>query len=538
MAHAITNRCDQCDTCVPLCPQGAIKIIGSEYWIDPTLCNDCEDYADEPICAISCPVNSPVPWQAKKGRLKVDGRPLSNTPLFVNGKNHPFASAIVSWELCNVLAQRQTLPWQTDENGILYYGRAITQNRGSISFRIAETLEGQSSAPLSAPQAGDRIAALDIRAACLHLLYSAYATTLEQPWQESFEIDDRQIELYLGLDKRKDLSKIAKLSLIKELVEQPCSLMATIDWPQQGKIRAFHLENIRLWHLQSTEHHFQADELGYKHLVGMTFRIQAGLWTQYFLNRKDCKDRTAFYQYSSLPHSLLTAVMGLWQQHEGAVRMMLWLLFKTKVGKEQRITVPTLMRVAYGTSKVERATTGREERKRLLRTFESDLEVLNHHGLRPVFDPVTYPEDIQPLWAKLADLPDDAEEALEFWTNDGTLSNRLTDSGPRGKWNRLMNARLIGFEVPPDWEQNLRKPERKPERKRSNKSRSSTSPPLARTLLEGKHITAARQTLGWSQRDLALKTGKSQSWIRDIENGRFSAKPKDQTLLKQILGIG
>ncbi|WP_404784463.1 helix-turn-helix domain-containing protein [Altericista sp. CCNU0014] len=529
MAQAITNECDRCDTCAPLCPVDAIKTIDDRYWIDPTLCNDCEGYAEEPVCASSCPISVPVPWQAKKGRLKADERPI-RPDLFANGKNHPFASSIVSWELCNVLAQRQSLPWETDADGAMVYGRPINQNRGHLSFQIAEAQPTEIVKPLAGKKARDRINALDIRAACLHLLYAAYATTLEKPWEEVFEIDDRTIEAYLGLDKRKDLSKIDKLALVKELVQQPCSLLTTMHWPQQGKIQAFELKNSRLWHLQEIAHHFQEDELGYQHLVGITVSIKAGQWTQYFLNRKDCKERTAFYQYSTLPKSLLTAAMGQWQQHEGAVRMMFWLLFKTKVGKDQRITAPTLMRVAYGADKVQRAATSREDRKRLLRCFESDLEVLNHFGLKPMFDPVTYPEEIQPLWAKLSELPDDAEAALEFWTNDGTLTNRLTDAGPRGKWNRLMNARFSYFHLPSDWEQ----VSPKPEPKRSTRTKKQVQEPI---VLDSQQIVEARKSLGWSQRELAQKTKKSQSWIRDLENGRFSAKAKERTLLKQLLGI-
>ncbi|VEP13869.1 hypothetical protein H1P_2230015 [Hyella patelloides LEGE 07179] len=43
--------------------------------------------------------------------------------------------------------------------------------------------------------------------------------------------------------------------------------------------------------------------------------------------------------------------------------------------------------------------------------------------------------------------------------------------------------------------------------------------------------------MGISQRKLAQQMGKSQSWIRDIENSRFSAKNSDRLKLKQILEI-
>lgn len=385
MTYTIPNGCNGCNSCRPQCPTGAIKSVGEKYWIDPDLCNNCEGYYPEPQCVVHCPISYPVPSQIKKGRHKVEFRTATSPDLFPDGKNSPFASSIVIWKACNILAQRRSLPWKTDEQGQLYYQRQVNQGRGAITFRLVDNLESKPASALSI------IEAFDIRAACLHLLFAAYATTLEKPWEQEFTVSDRQIEDYLGLEKRKDLSKSAKLTLIKELAQQPCKITASINWPQQGQVQGFSVEESRLWHLLEIQHHFQSDAMGCKHLVGLTFKIKAGIWAQYFLNKQGCKERTAFYQYGNLPKALLSAVMSIWQQHEGAARMMLWLLFKTKMGREQRLTVPTLMRVAYGDEKVIQASSNREERKRLLRTFESDLETLNHYQLKPVFDPVTYP---------------------------------------------------------------------------------------------------------------------------------------------------
>ncbi len=521
------NSCVGCDNCRPQCPTGAIRIEDNEYWVDPGLCNNCEGYYSEPQCVIACPTNSPIPWQAKKGRCKVEPRDATSLDLFSNGKNNPFASAIAIWEACNVLAQRTSLHWETDEEGYISYSRQVNQGRGAIAFHIQDPLKVNDLATDIAAIEG-----LDIRATCIHLIFAAYATALEQPWEQEFAIDERQIEKYLGMEKRKDLSKAAKLALMKNIVQQACSLIISIDWPQQGRINGFSVVGSRLWHLVDIQHHFQEDNLGCKYLIGLTFKVKAGVWAQYFLNKQACKERTAFYQYGSLPKTLLTTVMSIWQQHEGAVRLMLWLLFKTKMGKEQRITIPTLLRIAYGEEKVALASRQREERKRLLRTFESDLEILNHYGMKPLFDPVTYPPEIQPLWAKLIDLPEDPDEALEFWTNDGGAETRLTDTGPRGKWNLLMNARILAFELPPEWEQQISESEKKKTRTAKAKRK-----PKATNDLLGEQILQARKNLNFSQRELAKLTGKSQSWIRDIENGRLKAKLEDQVLLRKVLNM-
>jgi len=519
MAYNIANSCFGCGTCVPKCPTGAIQLENGEYWIEEGLCNNCVGYYEEPQCVIGCPNSSPIPKQAKKGRYKRVERRATSPEIFANGLNTPFASSMVVWEACNLLAGGEILPWKTSKEGKIVYEREVKQGRGSMTLELAEEINKES---------------IDIRAACMHLIYAAYATTLNCPWEEEFIISDQQIETYLGLDKRKDLSKAAKLTLIKTLAQQPCNINVAIDWPDQGKMKGFYIEKSSLWELREIKHHFQEDELGCKHLIGLTFRVQTGLWAKYFLNKKGYQKRTFFYQYGTLPKFLLSGVMSIWQQHKGAARMMLWLLFKTKMGLKQAITVPMLMRVGYGEEKIAEAHNGRDERKRLLRTYESDLQLLNNYGIKPIFDEATYQKEIQPLWLKLAEIPDDPEAALEFWTNDSNSDSCLTDATPRGKWKMLMNARLLHFELPPEWEQELAKFE-----KRSNTHKKTSQKTKSKTIsnMSAEDIVSARKDHGISQRVLAKIIGKSQSWVRDLENGRLQAKPEDQGMIRKALGL-
>jgi DNA-binding transcriptional regulator YiaG len=551
MAYTVTSLCTQCNDCLPLCPTGAIKQENQKLWIDPILCNNCEGFYEQPLCVTTCLSDAPVPLQAKKGRCKVDAKVSTSPRLFLNGKTHSFASAIVIWEACNVLAQRQSLPWQPDQAGNLCHRRQVSGGRGEITLCITEAPTEVPDVPsvLTVEAAQTAIASWDIRAACLHLIYAAYATGLERPWEQSFTLNDQEISKYLGLGKRKDLSKLAKLTLIQTLVEQPCHLLVTVDWSPQGKCKPISVPQSPLWHLVKTQRHFQEDDRGCQHLTGLTFTIQAGRWAEFFLNRQEARLGTRFYQYGTLPKSLLLTVMSIWQQHEGVARMMLWLLFKTRMGAEQRITVPTLMRIGYGEQRVLKAASHREERKRLLRSFESDLEVLNHYGLKPRFDPLTYPIDIQPLWARLADLPDDAEAALAFWTEDGSRAYRLTDAAPRDKWQRLMQARFLCFELPEDWENQTQTAKQAAKQITRQSAKQSTQQKLGRAQrqdhltqadrhsLTGHQILAARKRLELSQRALASHLGKSQSWVRDVESGRLRASFKDQQLLSQVLGV-
>ena len=530
MVYTIKDDCIACNICQPQCPHGAIKSTdeGEGYWIDPTRCDGCPD-VEIPRCVEACDVGSLAPLRPKKGRYKSSLLPPAIPDIFLNGKTTPFASSMVIWEACNILAQRQHLSWQTDADGQLCYRRSVHRDRGEMRFRLAMNPESHSLVPMSEYEATAAIAQFDIRATCLHLIFAAYAVTVDCPWETSFVLNNQHIEQYLGLDKRKDLTKLDKLTLIKQLVYQACQLLVAVDWPRQGKVNAFSLGEHPIWHLLDTEYYFESDAQGDRHLIGLSFTMRAGIWAKHFLNKRDYRNQTAFYQYGNLPKSLLTEVISNWQQHEGAVRLLLWLLFKLRLGSDHRLTVRTLLRIAYGADRLVAATTIRGAHKRLLKTFESDLEAIYYYGLKPLFDLETYSLDIQPLWAKAVDIPDDVDDALEFWVNDANQSRSLTDTAPRDKWQRLLNARLAGFELSEEWQQTVHR--RAPKRRRK-KSKS-----VQLELLSGHAIKAARQRQNFSQRALAERIGKSQSWVRDVEKERFDISSADHVRLRQTLGL-
>ncbi|MDC0832191.1 helix-turn-helix domain-containing protein [Geitlerinema sp. CS-897] len=533
MTYTIKNDCNACGGCQSECPNGAIKSEDTSegYWIDPTLCDGCKD-VEIPRCLEACNVGSLKPLPSKKGRYKTTPFPTTILDIFLNRKTTPFASSMVMWETCNILAQRQTLPWQTDSDGYFAYSRPVRRDKGEMRFRLAADPEAEVLLPMNADMATAAIANFDIRATCIHLILAAYAVSVECPWEEVFVLNNQHIEKYLGLDKRKDLTKLEKLTLIKDLVHQSCRILVALDWPRQGKVQSFTLEEHPVWHLLATQYHFEEDTQGCRHLIGLDFTIRAGTWVKYFLNKQEYRRQTAFYQYGVLPRSLLAEIMSNWQQHEGAIRLLLWLLFKMRLGGDQRMKVLTLLHIAYGEERVTEAIAVRGSHKRTIKTFESDLETIYHYGLKPLFDPETYPSDIQPLWTKVADIPNDPDDALEFWSEDANQVLSLTDTAPRDKWQRLLNARLLGFELPEEWQQTIRRrtPKRRYQSPHSKGVKQSEQ-------LSGREINTARRQQNLTQRALASRLGKSQSWVRDIEKERFKINADDQVLLRKVLNI-
>lgn len=410
MIQILHAQCVSCDTCVPLPPTLA-TYRNSRYDSTSTnpQCDDCLVQLPPTHCDLRCPTLNPRFLDNDSNLCRavlITSATPSDPDLFANDSAHPFASSMVMWEICNVLAQQEALPWQSIDGDNLVYEKPVKHGRGNLRVSFARSWRSK-----VAEHLWER---LDLRAACVHLIYAACITTIDRPWETEFVIDDRQLAKYLGLNRRKDLSKRKKLALIKYLGQLPCRLQISLCWPQQGAVEAFEIENSPVWHLLGIQHHIQIDDRGHKSPVGLTFRLRAGEWAKYFLNRDGRQDNSAFYQYGTLPKTVLAAVMKIWQKHEGAARMMLWLLFKTKVGRSQPIAVSTLMKVAYGEVKLQRSQVDRPFRKRQIRTFEKDLEILHDYEFEPIFDPQTYPSEIQPLWAKLLAVPNESEAEFEF----------------------------------------------------------------------------------------------------------------------------
>ncbi|WP_017716689.1 4Fe-4S binding protein [Kamptonema formosum] len=57
MTYLITDSCIACGRCQFQCPTSAIRQEGQRYWIEPSLCNNCDGYYSVPQCEAVCPTN-------------------------------------------------------------------------------------------------------------------------------------------------------------------------------------------------------------------------------------------------------------------------------------------------------------------------------------------------------------------------------------------------------------------------------------------------------------------------------------------------
>lgn len=455
-------------------------------------------------------------WLSGLGQQKtVPHAPATSPELFANTVSNNFATCKLLWESVNILTQRTDLQWQADEDGKLTYTSTLKDGRGRLIFWVTDNPEEQYPEALAGEAALAVIETFDIRAACMHLIYAAHVTTLDRPWEEEFVVDDVQIASYLGLDKRKDLTKEQRLKLIERISEQPAQILTFLHWPQQGNIESFYVEKSRLWEV-AIGYHGQRDLFGDIKCTGLTIRCRAGMWAKYFLNKRGSEEGNAFYQYGVLSKTLLQTITRVWQHSEGAARMLAWLSFRMRVSTNQVMLTSTLMEVAYGSEKVTTAQRDRDLRSELANTWDRDLLVLHEAGLTIEFDPVTYPPEIQPDW------------------KEGGRGERKR---PKGFWEQLRNSRVY-IHPPPEIADGIAKLQRK-RRTIDVASRpvSSVKPIKSGISLSGEHIKAARESKGWSQEELGKHLGKTKMWISLIERGKRSIKPEDLTQLRNLLNL-
>lgn len=436
---------------------------------------------------------------------------LQTSPdLFPNGRTTTrMASALPIWEASSILTQRQDLPWAKDSDGKLRHSRAVEDGQGAVHFWVTDNLDDESPATLAGAAALAMIDTFDIRAACMHLIYAAHAAQIERPWEQEFIIDDKQIEEYLGLKKRTDKSKQQKLALIREIAKQPCKITTFVSWPTQNRVKGFTLEEGRLWHLLGTRYHYEQDLFGNKELTGITFIVRAGLWARYFLNAEGERQKSTLCEYATLSKSSLRDVMSVWQHREGAARLMVWLLFKTKADRFTPLSVEALMEIAFGSQRVELAKEDSRARKKLVSLWDDTLGILEDRGWTIYFDPDTYPPEIQPLKPK----------------------ESRPQGRPRGFFDQLLKAQ-VWIMPQEDWTEEAIALD--DETAGSPVQEQVIEPGIQYPQLTSTTIRSCRIARGWSQRKLANLTGLSQGLISQLENGGRTITIENQLTLQRI----
>ncbi len=415
--------------------------------------------------------------------------------LFPDGSTTLAALTLVLRGVAEVLSQKSDLSWKVKSDSILSYEKPVNKGRsGQIEYYISdESLSPQKQA-LTIDAALTTIEEFDPRAGAIHLIYCAKALELQQPWNQAFVIDDKQLVEYTGLSKRRDLSKSQKLEILDSLVRQPAQVLAEITWFNTDKIPAFTTTDWQIWNV-SVEHKFAETEDSHCKPIGLTVTVKPGEWARYFLNKSEY-----YYHTGIITKKTVQTLFSIGKQNIGAARILIWLTFQIVPGLQNRLIGKTLLEIAYGEKRVTAAASDRQLRRCLADDFETDMNVVKKAGWQIELE-------IGPDW----------------------LENKQ-GKRPTGFWQELLISRWR-FNLPSEAQQRLNYPQSQNRINRQTKNQCQLRSP------SGEMIRKARKAKGWSRAFFASTMGKSISWVDAVETNHRQVSAKDLPMLIERLGL-
>jgi len=453
-------------------------------------------------------LNQPPETGEKLKKTRTSVNPISTEAV-------PAASCSVVWGGSNILAQRSALPWELDEFNKLRYLKPIEGGKGHAAFWVTGDRKGCSAETLTGDAARAVIQGFDVRAAIMHLIYSAYALSLPEPWKDEFVIDGRQIYDILGFNRRSDLTRQQKLALIRDIALQPSQIMTYIHYFKNPDSKGFTIREARLWEISIDSDFKENSDGSSEEITGLSIIGRAGPWAEKFLNRQ--AENKAFFQYGFISDKMLRSIGSLHQKHPGAVRMIIWLIYKTRVGPGQNITVRQLMEVAYESEKLSQAENNCKKRGRLANTWDGDLEALTKVGWILDFDDTSYPVELRPII---------------FGGGIGRTAVR-----PTHFWGRLGAAKLV-IHPPEEIAQKIQLvAARKNQHRKGGNVAAKAAIKSDIFSFSKEQIKEARIARGMSRSKFAAAVGKSEDWVKKIEIGKRRLTSENVPLVGEVLGI-
>ena len=490
-------------------------------------------------------LNLPQVAFASKQLRKPKNLPPTKPPLFTHKQYEMTATSAPIISATSAYLKHPD--WNEYSNGRFYFQKPFGKGR-YIEFYI---LNQQSHHPeYICNQAEHEI--LDrygVMAARLHAVFATYAAMQTEPWKEPFVLKGSELIKTLQVYKTKKLTKSQKLKAITDLALVVGTLGAIIHW-YEGELNLCVKERSLLWVVS-------VQEYGQLNLQGevespceVVIRVQPGLWTYNFLNLKGERERRSLYQYGLIPKQIFNIDP---HRQKLAASLCLYIIQNSRAHKSGVYTIENLLSKVLPAEEIERAIADRRYGWKLKESVDNALLVLRDTpGFKIEFDDKTYPQWLRPVW----NLPDDLAEIPTKERNQRLLGSKwLPDHYIVNYWFPA----LVIFKLPATIQEHLdelaihkaetgqritrRKAKKSDKLLNANQGNSDseflqnkTDQPVA---LTGAIVQQTRKAIRMSQTELAHAMGKSQSWVRDIENKLKDQviKPKYALKLKTILSI-
>lgn len=362
-------------------------------------------------------------------------------------------------------------------------------------------------------------------AAYVLLIFSAYATDSEQPWEQQIRLRGTDLIRLFGWDKRTDITLGQKLKKVGHLTQLVCSLSVLISNINVGANR-YNVARGPMWLLEELEYAGQlaltvdANQPGSLNYDAgdpdeLYIKVRPGSWTEKFLNARDLNSgKEALCQYGYLAKSTLQ--INPYRQRL-ASKLAIFLTIMSRIRREGRYEVGTLLERLEPKELLEAIESSKQRRNMLITQWDNALLTLHELGWQIEFDDATYPEAIRPEWSLTSESPQ--------------IKTR-----PRN-WLKLWLKAIIVIK-PTVLIQEKLGAVRSPNSKQKSDSLSLSVDDLERTkVITGEMLLKAINAKGWSKAQLAKSLGVDRSLITRWINGERTIQPKHQHQIQSLLDI-
>lgn len=256
-------------------------------------------------------------------------------------------------------------------------------------------------------------------AAYLFLIFAAYASDADRPWQDQIRLTGSELRRFYGWDKSDDLTPGGTLKRISSLVQMVCGLSVAIVQcdPQHSSATTG-----AIWVLEALEYigirpgtdpaELSSRQPEATDLAELVIWVKPGRWTERFLTNPEPAAIAALRQYGFMVKSTLQINP---YRKRLAARLALFLLVMSRLQPSGRYRVGTLLAAIESPSLVEELHQNRTQRYQFLDQWDSALLTLTQLGWEIKFDPRTYPRSLQPTWSRTEGSPTHSQIRPKAW---------------------------------------------------------------------------------------------------------------------------
>ena len=408
----------------------------------------------------------------------------------------------------SIRAQLRPDLWQqsTDETAVFHY-----RSRGNPNNYIEHFITNPGDIEMLPWEAAEQIInKFGFDTVKLQLIFASRTMEEDEPWNSGFTLRASDIVHLLGWDKNHSTSLSEKRSSVASTAYALSCLLVKSVWVEgRGNRKVDASTPIgRMWDVL-IDVHGQFDWVTGKieRPEEVYITVRPGLWTKHFLNRAGSRAKEALHQFGYLARDILKIDP---YHNELALRLAIQLTLDSRIRVRNQhpydYRVGSLLEEVLAKADIDKAVQDKYKGRDLRNRWNSALKLLISLGWKIEFDPATYPDWLQ---------PDSNATKPEDWRKIRVI-------------DRLLEAKVMI--KPPDPIPTLLAKIKEPK-----KSKTLEAAPLQG--LTGEEIRKARETQGWSRKELGGFLSLSADYIGKLERGDRMVTSQLETTLKKLLPL-